>query len=154
MTTTQMQEFARMGAEARLKAIADEREAIFQAFPDLGDGSAPVRRASSLPGRKRRRMSAAERKAVGKRMKAYWANRRAEKGQTAKKAARKIKRKGGMSAETRKRQGERMKAYWAAKRAQKVNGAGEGTQSETASQNGAASTKRGGNAGRKQGRKK
>jgi len=47
-----------------------------------------------------------------------------------------------------------MKAYWAAKRAQKVNGAGEGTQSETAGQNGAPSSKRGGNAGRKQGRKK
>jgi hypothetical protein len=113
MTTTQMQEFARIGAEARLKAIADERQAI------------------------------------GRRMRAYWAKRRAEKA-GAKKTAPKAKRKGGMSAEARKAQGERMKAYWAAKRAQKVNGAGEGTQSETAGQNGAPSRK----SGRKQGRKK
>ena len=95
MTTTQLQEFAQMGAEARLKAIADERQAILQAFPDLGDGSAPVRRASSLPGRKRRRMSAAERRTVGKRIKAYWAKRRSEKGATATKAARKAKRRAG-----------------------------------------------------------
>jgi hypothetical protein len=148
MTTTQLQEFARMGAEARLKAIADERATILQAFPDLGDGRAPGRRAS-LSGRKRRRMSAAERNAVGKRMKAYWAKRRAKKGETAKKTARKAKRREGMSAEVRKAQGERMRAYWAAKRAQRVDGAGEGTRSETASQNGAATSKRGGKAARK-----
>jgi hypothetical protein len=118
-----MQQFARFGAEARLQAISDERDEILRAFPDFGrasaqanvslDGAAPARRASA-PARKRRRMSAAERKAVGK----------------------------------------RMKAYWAAKRTQKVNGAGEGTQSKTAGQNGAPSSKRRGNAGRKQGRKK
>ena len=99
-------------------------------------------------------MSAAERKAVGRRMRAYWAKRRAEKGQTTKKSAAKPKRKGGMSAEARKRQGERMRAYWAAKRAQKVDGAGAGTQSETAGQNGAASSKGAGKTGRKPGRKK
>jgi hypothetical protein len=86
-------------------------------------------------------------------MRAYWAKRRAEKSGAGKKAAAKRKRKGGMSAEARKRQGERMRAYWAAKRATKVDGAGQGTQSETARQNGAASSKRGGK-GRKQGRKK
>jgi hypothetical protein len=98
-------------------------------------------------------MSAAQRQDVGQRMKRYWAKRRTEKA-GAKKAAPKANRKGGMSAEARKAQGERMKAYWAAKRAQKVNGAGEGTQSRTAGQNGAPSSKRGGNVGRKQGRKK
>jgi hypothetical protein len=158
MTRDQMQQFARFGAEARLQAISHERDAILRAFPDLGrasaqanaslDGAAPARFA-----RKRRRMSAAQRKAVGARMKAYWAKRRAEKA-GAKKTAPKAKRKGGMSAAARKAQAERMKAYWAAKRAQKVNGAGEGTQSETAGQNGAPSSKRGGDAGRKQGRKK
>jgi hypothetical protein len=167
MTRDQMQQFARFGAEARLQAISHERDAIFQAFPDLGrvsaqanaslDGAAPGRRAASpamAPAGKRRGMSAAQRKAVGKRMKAYWAKRRAEKGQTVAKTARKTKRKGGMSAEARKAQGERMKAHWAGKRSQKVNGAGEGTQSETAGKNGAPSRKRGGNARRKQGRKK
>jgi hypothetical protein len=163
MTRDQMQLFARFGAEARLQAISHERDEILRAFPDFGrasaqanvslDGAAPARRASA-PARKRRRMSAAERKAVGKRMKAYWAKRRAEKGATGKKAAPKTKRKSGMSAAARKAQGERMKAYWAAKRTQKVNGAGEGTQSKTAGQNGAPSSQRRGNAGRKQGRKK
>ena len=157
MTTTQMQEFARICAEARLKAIADERQAILQMFPDLGDGAGPARRPAFPAGasrrRRRRSMSAAERKAVGRRMRAYLAKRRAQKA-GATKTAPKAKRKGGMSAEARKAQGERMKAYWAAKRTQKVNGAGEGTQSETAGQNGAPSRKRGGNAGRKEGRKK
>ena len=84
MTRDQMQQFARFGAEARLQAISQERDAILQAFPDLGrasaqanaslDGAAPARRASA-PARKRRRMSAAQRKAVGERMKAYWAKR-------------------------------------------------------------------------------
>jgi hypothetical protein len=80
-------------------------------------------------------MSVAERKAVGRRMRAYWAKRRAEKART-EKATAKPKRKGGMSAEARKAQGERMRAYWAAKRAQRVDGAGAGTQSETATANG------------------
>jgi hypothetical protein len=150
MTTSQMQEFARMGAEARLRTIEDEQQAILRVFPELQDGAAPARRNSTAPRGRRRRMSAAERKAVGKRMKAYWAKRRAETAQSAAKP----KRKGGMSAAARTAQGERMKAYWAAKRTQKVDGAGAGTQSETAAQNGAASSKRGEKAGRKQGRKK
>jgi hypothetical protein len=157
MTTSQLHEFARVGAEARLKAISEEQQAILSAFPELGDGAAPGRRAASpaaAAARKRRGMSAAQRKAVGQRMKRYWAKWRAQKGATSKNAAPKAKRKGGMSVEARKAQGERMKAYWAARRAQKVNGAGEGTRSDTASQNGAPTSKRGGNAGRKPGRKK
>jgi hypothetical protein len=154
MTTSQMHEFARLGADARLKTIQEEQQAIFSVFPELRDGAAPAPRTSTAPRGRRRRMSAAERKAVGRRMRAYWAKRRAEKSGTVKKEARTTKRKGGMSAENRKRQGERMKAYWAAKRAQKVDGAGAGTKSETAGQNGAPSSKRAGRAGRKHGRKK
>jgi hypothetical protein len=154
MTSSQLQEFARFGAQARLQAIEEERNAIMRAFPDLGRSSGTSNGASSPSTRGRKGMSPSQRKAVGERMKAYWAKRRGEKGQTVAKTARKTKRKGGMSAETRKAQGERMKAYWAAKRSQKVNGAGEGTQSETAGKNGAPSSKRGGNARRKQGRKK
>jgi hypothetical protein len=63
-------------------------------------------------------------------------------------------RKGGMSVEARKAEGERMKAYWAAKRARKVNGPGDGTQVETASQNGAPSHKPGRKVGRKQRQKR
>jgi hypothetical protein len=47
-------------------------------------------------------MSAAERKAVGARMKAYWAKRRAEKA-GARQAAAKPKRKRGMSTEAGQR---------------------------------------------------
>jgi hypothetical protein len=147
MTTSQMHQFARLGAEARLKAITEEQDAILRTFPELRDGAGPAR------GGGRRPMSAAERKAVGRRMKAYWAKRRAAKAGVSKPAANR-KRKRGMSAAARKAQDDRMRAYWAAKRAAKVNGAGAGTQSETAGQNGARSSKRGGDAGRKQGRKK
>jgi hypothetical protein len=143
-----------VGAEARLRAIFEERAAIMRAFPDLGRASGPgsVSVDGAAPtGRKRRGMSPAQRKAVGKRMKAYWAKRRAERAsetsQPRSRAGRKARK--GMSAEARKRQGERMKAYWAAKRAQKADGAGAGTQSDTAGQNGAATSNRGGKAGRK-----
>ena len=130
MATSQLHEFARVGAEARLRAIADERQAILQMFPELADGAAPARRASSsapTPTRKRRGMSAAERKAVGTRMRAYWAKRREEKAggeaatadratESSATAKRPSKRK-GMSAEARKAVGQRMRAYWAARRA-------------------------------------
>jgi hypothetical protein len=102
----QLNEFARVGAEARLKAILEERDAIMRAFLDLGRASAPGSASvdgAAPRGRKRRGMSPAQRKAVGERMRAYWAKRRAEKGQSAKKSAAKAKRKGGMSAEARQR---------------------------------------------------
>ena len=41
MTSQQLHEFARLGAEARLRAIAEEREAILRTFPQLRDGAAP-----------------------------------------------------------------------------------------------------------------
>jgi hypothetical protein len=147
MTRDQMQHFARFGAEARLQAISQERDAILQAFPDLGrasaqangslNGTAPGRRATSPatpPAGKRRGMSAAQRKAVGERMKAYWAKRRGEKAGRASDTqsasdgaaspAEPSKRR-GMSADARKAQGGRMRAYWAARRREK--GAGDGS---------------------------
>ena len=126
MTTSQLHEFARIGAEARLKAIAEERQAIFTAFPELRDGAAPAKRtvsAAAAPARKRRGMSPAQRKVVGQRMKAYWAKRRTEKAGTTQAegaAARQPSKRQGMSAEARKAQGERMRAYWAARRARKA----------------------------------
>jgi hypothetical protein len=97
-------------------------------------------------------MSSAERKAVGERMRAYWAKRRAENEGTETTVA-KRKRKGGMSAAARKAVGARMKAYWAARRAEKVDGSA-GAQSETAGQNGAPLNNGARKTGRKQGRKK
>jgi hypothetical protein len=164
MTRAELREFARAGAEARLQAIADERVAIIRTFPDLKmrstaavgsrDAAVPVGRGA----RKRRRMSAAERKALGARMRRYWAKRRAEiadatKAAGASKSAGRKRRK-GMSDEARKAQAERMRAYWAAKRAQRTNGADGGTQVATANQNGAPSRRSPQKAGRKQGRKK
>jgi hypothetical protein len=65
---------ARLGAEARLRALEDERAQILRTFPGLRAGGAPV--ASVAPVRRRRQMSAAERKSVSARMKKYWAERR------------------------------------------------------------------------------
>jgi hypothetical protein len=85
MTKPQIQELARFGAEARLKALREEQAALLKMFPELGRGRRG-RKASNggsprvaAPTRGRRGMSAQARKAVGARMKAYWAAKRAEK---------------------------------------------------------------------------
>jgi hypothetical protein len=134
MTSSQLQEYARFGAQARLQAIEEERSAIVEAFPDLGRGSSRSNGASAKARRGRRGMSSGQRKAVGERMKAYWAKRRGEKAGRASDtesasagAASRVnttsKRK-GMSADARKAQGERMRAYWAARRGEKSGGDG------------------------------
>jgi len=68
-----------VGAEAGLRELQREVEAIHQMFPDLRSEVASA--GSSVPiaqrNRRRGRMSAAQRKAVGERMKKYWAARRA-----------------------------------------------------------------------------
>ena len=101
MATFDMKDFARRGAEVRITELQSELEAIFRAFPALRPGGArkvvvnreeqaqgPGGQARSgagavegaRKGRKRRKMSAAQRKAVGVRMKKYWAARRAAQG--------------------------------------------------------------------------
>ena len=77
---------ARMGAESRLRALEEERGQILRSFPMLkADGSASTSTqgafasASASPVRRRRQMSAAERKSVSARMKKYWAERRKAK---------------------------------------------------------------------------
>ena len=82
-TTVDLKALARLGAELRLAQLVAECDAILGAFPDLGQ--APAREAVAetdaapkpRPPRRRRRprMSAAQRKAVSKRMKRYWAER-------------------------------------------------------------------------------
>ena len=140
MTSSQLQEYARFGAQARLQAIEEERRAIVAAFPDLGRSSGRSNGASSPATSGRRGMSPSQRKAVGERMKAYWAKRRGEKAgraasdtqsasdSAASSASKSAKRK-GMSADARKAQGERMRAYWAARRGEKS--AGDGSVSTT-----------------------
>ena len=85
MTKPQLQELARFGAEARFKALQEEQAALLKMFPELGrgrrgrkasNGDAPSAAAAT---RKRKGMSAEARKAVGERMRAYWAAKRVEK---------------------------------------------------------------------------
>ena len=86
MTKPQIQELARVGAQARLQALEDERRSLLALFPELKDarkggrsanGASPA--AKPAPARRRKRMSAAARKALSERMSAYWAARRAAK---------------------------------------------------------------------------
>ena len=79
-----MQRLARLGAQARLEELRHEEAAIRAAFPDLfgrgrGRKAAPVAAAQPVGRRRRRGMSAANRKAVSERMKKYWAARRKAK---------------------------------------------------------------------------
>jgi len=81
MATLDRQELyrlARLGAEARLRALEVERVQILRSFPGLkaGTTAASSGAASAAPARRRRQMSAAERRSVSVRMKKYWAERR------------------------------------------------------------------------------
>jgi hypothetical protein len=79
-----LKDLARRGAVARLAELAAETAAILREFPELKRAGNPGigytdDGTTILPGRKRRRrkpMTAAQRRAVGIRMKAYWAKRR------------------------------------------------------------------------------
>ena len=82
MDRAELLRFARAGAAARLAELDQERQTLLRQFPGLkstrpaqnGHSSPP---ADDAPGRRqRRRMSAADRKAVGERMRKYWAERR------------------------------------------------------------------------------
>jgi hypothetical protein len=69
-----MKSLARRGAEVRLAELNEEMKAIYSVFPDLRRGAPPA------PSRRRRKpMSAAQKKAVSARMKKYWAERKRAK---------------------------------------------------------------------------
>lgn len=88
-----LKSYARHGARARLRELAEEAKQILTVFPDLSasvdEDKLPVnfilrrgaRKQAPAIGvrRRRRRMSAAQRKAVGERMRKYWAARRKAK---------------------------------------------------------------------------
>lgn len=85
MAKSQLHELARVGAQAKLAEIDQERASLLALFPELrGEGrKAKTEPANgTAPAKRKRRggMSAEARKAQGERMKAYWAKRRAEKG--------------------------------------------------------------------------
>ena len=87
-----LRNLAKLGAQARLEQIEMERRAIVAAFPDLaGARRGPGRPAktqaqkagapaAAKPRRRRRTMTAAQRKEVSERMRKYWADRRKAKG--------------------------------------------------------------------------
>jgi hypothetical protein len=98
--TVQIHELAKRGAEARIKELTGEIEAICRMFPGIEGHVVPARarravseKASTPKGNdtapkkagKRSGWSAAARKAVGLRMKTYWAARK--KAEAAKKKA-------------------------------------------------------------------
>jgi hypothetical protein len=84
-----LKSYARRGAEARLRELADEAKQLLKVFPDLSDSfdedELPLNfilREGARKARVRRRrrtMSAAQRKVASARMKKYWASRRAAK---------------------------------------------------------------------------
>ncbi len=75
ISTDQLKELARAGAEARLAELDAERATLLRAFPGL-QGGRSARPPAATARKGRRAMSPAERKVVSARMKAYWAARR------------------------------------------------------------------------------
>jgi hypothetical protein len=75
--------YARIGAEARIREIAAELAAIRRMFPNLQNSHHALAMSGAVPAaerRKRRPMTAAQRKAVSGWMRRYWAKRRAARG--------------------------------------------------------------------------
>ena len=82
MDRSELLRLAQLGAQARLNTLKSEIQEIYRQFPGLRSGRG-VQATGSAPGRRgrRRKMSAAERKAVSERMTRYWAARRKAKKQ-------------------------------------------------------------------------
>ena len=74
----QLRRLARLGAVARLEQLREEEAAIRAEFPELFGGRRGNGEAKGAGVRRRRRkaMSAAQRKEVSERMRKYWAERR------------------------------------------------------------------------------
>ena len=78
LSTERLRELARTGAEVALNRLRAEIIAIERTFPELAlqKGRRAARRSVQAAATRTRRMSAAARKAVSRRMKRYWAERR------------------------------------------------------------------------------
>ena len=78
MTKFDLKAYARQGAAARVTELNAELAAIFRVFPELRRGIKAGEGGAVGNGRKRKwkGMTAAQKAAVSKRMKAYWAKRR------------------------------------------------------------------------------
>ena len=86
LNQVELKRLARLGAQARLEQLEAERRAILRTFPGLSFAAAREGQAAPAAGkagpapkkkaRKRRKMTAAEKKAVSDRMKKFWAARK------------------------------------------------------------------------------
>jgi hypothetical protein len=73
--------YARQGAAARVAELNEELAAILRVFPELRSGATKGSTTGAVARkRKRRAMTAAQKAEVSKRMKKYWAARRAKNG--------------------------------------------------------------------------
>ena len=84
-----LRRLAVQGARTRLQELDTERQALLREFPEIGNGRrggrGGGRRGSPEPAARtgRRRFNAAQRRAISRRMKALWAERRKGKGKAA-----------------------------------------------------------------------
>jgi chromosome segregation ATPase len=76
LSLERLKDMARSGAEATLKQLRAEIAAIERTFPELASGGKRLRRSFKATEKRARTMSATARKAVSKRMKKYWAERK------------------------------------------------------------------------------
>ena len=81
MAKFDLKAYARQGATARVAELNTELAAIFRMFPELRSGAAKGSTTGVVARKRRGRgMTAAQKAEVSKRMKKYWAARRAKKG--------------------------------------------------------------------------
>src|SRR5262249_45323473 len=74
LTSSQLRDLARRGAEVRLRELLEEKRQIETLLGTWGRRAVSSDSGEPRPAaRRRRRMSAAQRKAVGERMRKYWA---------------------------------------------------------------------------------
>ena len=76
LSLERLREMARTGAETTLNQLRAEIVAIERTFPELAVGRQRLRRSFKTAEKRTRTMTAAARKAVSKRMKKYWAERK------------------------------------------------------------------------------
>lgn len=79
-----LRRLAIQGAKTRLSELEAERRGLLREFPELSGARKAVRGgAGSRPRTRRRNLNAAQRRAISKRMKLLWAERRKKKGKAA-----------------------------------------------------------------------
>ena len=81
--TVDVNQWAKLGAAARLKEIQEELDSIYRAFPDLKGQRSLATSASSGRRQKRKRFSAAGKAAISEGMRKYWARRKAKAAKAA-----------------------------------------------------------------------